>query len=271
VEARSIIDRPDGPDSTRTGPAMTSAPAFTGCGPPWRRWATRRRRRRTVAHLTGRMLDAAAPQPGDRVLELACGPGGAGLAVRSGSPRMARSSSPTSPPRWHRPLRPAPPLADSPTSHSRARPRTIEADASYDVVLCREGLMFAPDPARAAEISRVLRPGGRSPSRRGFARPESWLGLLMGAVSAEIGAPEPLPRAAWRELPQPRIPGLLPRGFRAARRSAQPSRARGRRGRRLPVPLRAGSFDQWWERSRPRRAAREGGGFGPGRRRAGDP
>ena len=37
-----------------------------------------------------------------------------------------------------------------------------EPDASYDVVLCREGIMLVPDPARAArEIARVLRPGGR--------------------------------------------------------------------------------------------------------------
>lgn len=34
--------------------------------------------------------------------------------------------------------------------------------ASYDVVLCREGLMFASDPAVAVgEMSRLLRPGGR--------------------------------------------------------------------------------------------------------------
>ena len=40
-----------------------------------------------------------------------------------------------------------------------------EPDASYDVVLCREGLMFALEPARAvAEIRRVLRPGGASRS-----------------------------------------------------------------------------------------------------------
>ena len=38
-----------------------------------------------------------------------------------------------------------------------------EPDGAYDVVLCREGLMFAVDPARAArEIQRVLRPGGRA-------------------------------------------------------------------------------------------------------------
>jgi SAM-dependent methyltransferase len=41
--------------------------------------------------------------------------------------------------------------------------RIDEPDASYDVVLCREGLMFALEPGAAvAEIRRVLRPGGRA-------------------------------------------------------------------------------------------------------------
>ena len=48
------------------------------------------------------------------------------------------------------------------------RPETLDLDdldqpdQADDVVLCREGLMFAFDPAHAvAEIRRVLRPGGR--------------------------------------------------------------------------------------------------------------
>ena len=40
--------------------------------------------------------------------------------------------------------------------------RLDQPDQAYDVALCREGLMFAFDPAQAvAEIRRVLRPGGR--------------------------------------------------------------------------------------------------------------
>ena len=33
------------------------------------------------ASVTARLLDLAAPRPGERVLELACGPGGLGLAA----------------------------------------------------------------------------------------------------------------------------------------------------------------------------------------------
>src|SRR6266513_2901721 len=36
------------------------------------------------ADVTARMLELAAPTPGERVLELACGPGGVGLAAASG-------------------------------------------------------------------------------------------------------------------------------------------------------------------------------------------
>ena len=70
-----------------------------------------------------------------------------------------------------------------------------EPDASYDVVLCREGLMFALDPGQAArEIRRVLRPGGRlalavwGPRER-----NPWLGTVLDSVSAQIGAPVPPP------------------------------------------------------------------------------
>ena len=62
--------------------------------------------------------------------------------------------------------------------------RSTTADASYDVVLCREGLMFAVQPELAArEIARVLRPGGRAavavwgPQER-----NPWLGCVFEAL-----------------------------------------------------------------------------------------
>jgi SAM-dependent methyltransferase len=117
-----------------------------------------------------------------------------------------------------------------------------EPDRSYDVVLCREGLMFAADPARAArEIRRVLRPGGRvalavwGPRER-----NPWLGVVFDAVSAQIGRPVPPPG-----IPGPfsledsdKLAGLLSDGQLADVAVSE-----------LPVPLRAASFEEWWGRT----------------------
>jgi ubiquinone/menaquinone biosynthesis C-methylase UbiE len=118
-----------------------------------------------------------------------------------------------------------------------------EPDASYDVVLCREGLMFAVDPVRAArEIARVLRPGGRlvvavwAPRAR-----NPWLTLVFGAVSAQLGRPVPPPG-----VPNPfslddadRLAATLRDGGLAAVRVEE-----------LPTPVRASSFDEWWAATR---------------------
>jgi ubiquinone/menaquinone biosynthesis C-methylase UbiE len=111
------------------------------------------------------MLERTVPQPGDQVLELACGPGGVGLtaAERVGPTGVVVLSD----------------LVPEMTRIAASRAQAMgvtnviireldlqqidEPDASYDVVLCREALMLVPDPARAAaEIRRVLRPGGRT-------------------------------------------------------------------------------------------------------------
>ncbi len=149
------------------------------------------------ASVTAKMLELTDPHAGERVLELACGAGGVGLAAaeRVGPEGEVVLSD----------------VVAEMTSIAAARAesrgltnvRTCvldleqieQPDGSYDVVLCREGLMFAPDPARAArEIRRVLRPGGRvalavwGPRER-----NPWLGVVLDAVSAQIGAPVPPP------------------------------------------------------------------------------
>ena len=53
--------------------------------------------------------------------------------------------------------------------HPRARPRPIDQpDASYDVALCREGLMFALDPAGAVARDRARPAAGRAVRDRGL-------------------------------------------------------------------------------------------------------
>ena len=196
------------------------------------------------AVVTDALLDLTGPRPGERVLELACGAGGVGLAAaeRVGSTGAVVLSD----------------VAAAMTAIAQRRANALglgnvtarvldleaidEPDASYDVVLCREGLMFALDPVRAAaEIRRVLRPGGRAAVAVWGPRDRNpWLALVFDAVSAQIGAPVPPPG-----VPGPfslddadRLAGVLARGGLEDVAVSE-----------LPVPLRAGSFDEWWSRT----------------------
>jgi len=191
-----------------------------------------------------RMLELARVGAGDRVLELACGPGGVGLAAadRVGPGGEVVLTD----------------VAEEMTAIAAARAaqlglgnvafrrvdieRIDEPDASYDVVLCREGLMFALEPGRAvAQIRRVLRPGGRvafavwGPRER-----NPWLGLVMDVVSVQIGAP----------VPPPGIPGPFALGDTGELgRLLDDAGLADVRVEELPVPLRTVSFDEWWRRT----------------------
>ena len=191
-----------------------------------------------------RMLELTLPRPGERVLELACGPAGLGLAAAE---RVAPGGEVV--------------LSDvvaemTAIAAARAEDRGLtnvsarildleqidEPDASYDVVLCREGLMFATDPAgAAAEIVRVLRPGGRAAiAVWGPRESNPWLGVLFDAAGAQLGRP----------VPPPGIPG--PFSLDDSARLADLLSEAGLVEvvvSELPVPLRAGSFEEWWTRT----------------------
>ncbi|MGH7512056.1 MAG: class I SAM-dependent methyltransferase [Gemmatimonadales bacterium] len=197
-----------------------------------------------AAELTARMLDLTEPRPGERVLELACGAGGLGLAAAA---RVAPSGEVV--------------LSDvaagmTAIASSRAHACGLtnvstrvldlehieQPDGSFDVVLCRDGLQFALDPGRAArEIRRVLRPGGRAAIAVWGPRERNpWLGVILDAASAQLGRPVPPPG-----MPGPFAladPAELVRALRAAGLS-------GVVVSELSVPLRTASVDEWWTRT----------------------
>ena len=193
------------------------------------------------AQLTECMIERAALRPGDRVLELACGPGGAGLAaaalVAPGGEVVLSD------------------VAAQMTAIAAARAQALgltnvttrvldlerieQPENSFDVVLCREGLMLVPDPAGAArEIHRVLRPGGRvSIAVWGPRERNPWLSVMFDAISAQLGCP----------VPPTGIPGpfSLEHADALAALLAEAGLA-GVSVAEIPVPLRARSFEEWW-------------------------
>jgi ubiquinone/menaquinone biosynthesis C-methylase UbiE len=189
--------------------------------------------------VTARLLELTAPQAGERVLELACGTGAVGIAAARLGAEVVLSD-----------------VASEMTELAIARAARLdnvsarmldleaidEPDSSFDVVLCREGLMFAVDPVAAArELRRVLRPGGRfAVAVWGPRERNPWLALVFDAVSDLAGAP----------VPPPGVPG--PFSLDAADRLAGVLRAGGLDAvavSELAVPLRAASFGEWFSRT----------------------
>jgi SAM-dependent methyltransferase len=109
------------------------------------------------------LVTLAAPQPGERVLDVACGTGvvarlaapyvGAagqvqGLDINAEALAVARAL-------------PLPP-GTSILWHEGSAVAMPFADATFDLVLCQQGLQFFPDrPAALRDMHRVLVPGGR--------------------------------------------------------------------------------------------------------------
>jgi len=215
---------------------------WAAVAPHWRSFAEYADGR--AAEVTAMLLDRTDPQPGERVLELACGAGGTGLAAAA---RVGPSGhvvlSDLVPQMTTIAADRAAELGLTNTSSCELDLQRIDRpDADFDVVLCREGLMFTPDPGAAlAEIGRVLRPAGRvGLAVWGSRERNPWLGVVFDVVTAETGQP----------VPPPGIPG--PFALSDQRRLEQLLREAGFVDVTVtahPCPMVDHSFDVWWART----------------------
>lgn len=120
---------------------------------------------RQLATAQARLLELAAPQPGERVLDVACGTGlvtfplaeavapgghvlGTDLSAKMVEAARGRAAA----------------RGCANAAFERMDAEHLELDgASFDLAVCSLGLMYVPDTAAAIrELQRVLRPGGRA-------------------------------------------------------------------------------------------------------------
>jgi SAM-dependent methyltransferase len=188
------------------------------------------------------MVDLLAPEPGQRILELAAGPGETGFLV------VAR-------------VQPGGELLSTdavPEMVEAARRRALElgltgvrfgvedaaeltlADNAVDGILCRFGLMLVPDmKGMTGEIARVLRPGGRAVLA-------VWAGSLLnpwitaaGRAALALGYSEPPDLEApgpFRLADLEQLRSVVLAGGLAIEHVED-----------VPVTWFAASLDEWWE------------------------
>lgn len=194
-----------------------------------------------LAPATGALLDAAAIGDGDAVLDLAAGPGGAGLAA---APRVGSGGSVVLSDVSAEMVAVAARRASASPHVSTAvfDQSTIPlADASFDAVISRHGLMFVEEPVAAvAEAVRVLRPGGRYATMTWGPRESNpWLAVVLDAVGDQFGVP----------FPPPTVRGPFSLGDAGLLTTLL-----GEAGLEdvtvevMSAPMHARSLDEWWER-----------------------
>jgi ubiquinone/menaquinone biosynthesis C-methylase UbiE len=132
-------------------------------------WATRTRdyakdaAPNTAVHAE-RLLQMVPPRAGDRVLDVAAGPGTVAIQAARRVGPQGRVVATDLTPEWADVI--AERYVEAGVENIEFRAMGAEAldfpDDSFDVAYCQFGLMFVPDPVQALrEMRRVLKPGGR--------------------------------------------------------------------------------------------------------------
>jgi SAM-dependent methyltransferase len=145
------------------------------------------------------MVDAARPQPDERVLDLACGTGNAALLAAERGARVLGIDG-------------APRLLE--VARERARSLAVQPEFRHgdllelpvddncaDIVLSVFGVIFAPDPGRALqEVSRAAAPGARVFLSAWIpAGPINDMLAALGRVVARVTAAPPPQRFGWSD------------------------------------------------------------------------
>ncbi len=149
------------------------------------------------------MIDQAHLQPGQRVLELAAGPGDTGfLAAELIQPGGTLLSTDATEAMLEVARGRAAEMGIENVEFRKLELEWIDLDtASVDVVLCKWGLMFATDPEAALrEARRVLRPGGRIALAAWDEPPVNPWATIPTHTLVELGHTEP---------PDPNAPGMF--------------------------------------------------------------
>lgn len=197
---------------------------------------------RNSGNLAGWLCDAAGLKPGDTALDLACGAGQpsatAAERVRPGGRVIATDLSPDMAAVTARKAKTL--GLDNLEAREMDMQALTFADRTFDGATCRFGLMFCPDPVKAAsEIRRVLKPGARfATAVWDVPQKNPFFTSISGVLGEFVPMPPPDPAApgVFRLGP----PGELERVLKAGGFSQVAVEAR-------PITMIFGSLDEYWQ------------------------
>jgi ubiquinone/menaquinone biosynthesis C-methylase UbiE len=212
----------------------------------WRRGAQGWERRQAAlrqrsARVSEWLLDAIDPQPGERVLELAAGPGETGfmIAQRLGAEGSLLSTD-QSPEMVEVARRRASELGLSNVEFAVIDAQQLDLEgAAFDAAVCRWGYMLMADPDGAMRRTRLALRDGARLALATWDRPDRnlWLAAPVLALVGQGAMPPPNPAdPSPFALPDPADieRRLLSAGFSQARSD------------RVEFPHRSPSFDEYW-------------------------